>query len=492
MKIKSLFFVAFATMALASCNDDEGMSNSGSSDNPMVEKGDAYISFAMKMPTSITRANGDPNGGSMEESKVTTALALLFDGDQPTSKLVTKKELVWTGGTATFAGKASDAFKVDATATKILVIANPTEKIASRAEEGAILATVKEAFQVDDQVAHIDSLATNDKFTMSNYKLVDCASFIVKGVVGESESSVKDKAKTKPVVVPVDRLVSKVTLDLTSMTSNANATVTVEEWALNVTNKTYLLLPDTCVVGDYANVTNAAEVAKFLYTKDNNFENNFANAAAYAEQFNANNALVAVANNASLYCTENTMQATDQLYKYTTQALLKVKFLPKKDINENVITGSWFRFEGNVYNATDIKAAVADTKASATLKAAAAAFVTATTATDFAAAVDAADASTSAKVKATGIEYFHDGMSYYQVMIRHNQFNVNLMTLGRYGVVRNNWYTLSVKSISEPGLSYQKNETEIFEDATKDDVLTYISVQITVKPWTTWTQNVEL
>lgn len=487
MKIKSLFFAALATMALASCSDDEGIVNGGS-DNPIVEKGDAYISFAMKMPNSMTRANGDPNGGSEEESKVTTALALLFNGDQPASKLVTKKTLVWTGGTATFAGKASDAFKVDPTATKILVIANPTSDITNRAEEGATLATVKEAFQV----GNISSLTTNDNFTMSNYKLVDCASFIVNGKVGETEEAVKNSAKAKPVVVPVDRLVSKVTLDLASLANNPNAAVKVEGWTLNVTNKSFLLLPDTCSADELKD-GQATDFKYFLYAKDANFENKAGwTLDEYQNEFKVDNVYNATSVT-SLYCAENTMQAVDQLYNYTTQALLKVSFVPKTDAEGTTVTDSWFRFEGKAYTADNIKDAFTAAKDGSTLNTAGKAFATALgKGNDFAAALAVVDEATSAKVATTGIEYFHKGLSYYKVMIRHNQHNDKLMTLGRYGVVRNNWYTLTIKSISEPGLSYPETPTQIFNNKTKDDVLNYLSVKITVKPWTTWSQEVEL
>lgn len=490
MKIKSLFFATLATMALAGCSDDEGIVN-GNSDSSIVEKGDAYISFAMKMPVSITRAvtNGGTDAGTEEESKVTTALALLFDGDQPASKLVTKKTLVWTGE-ATFADKASEAFKVDPSATKILVIANPTTDIIARGIEGTTLGAIKEAFTVGD----ISSLTTNGKFTMSNYKLVDCTDFIVKGVTNETEDAVKAKAKAKPVVVPVDRLVAKVTLEANTKL-NDNANVTIEGWALNVTNQNFLLLPDTCSA-DELKKGHDAEFKYFLYTKDANFENSkdwtFDD---YKKEFKVDNGYIAYGpDKKDLYCAENTMQAEDQLYNYTTQVLLKVSFIPQKDVEGVEITDSWFRFEGKAYTADNIKAAFTTAKDGSKLKEAGKAFANALKEgdDDFVAALDALDEASSAKVADTGIEYFHKGYSYYKIMIRHNKFNDKLMTLGRYGVVRNNWYTLNVKSISAPGLSYPETPEQIFNDKTEDDVLNYISVEISVKPWTTWSQEVEL
>lgn len=487
MKLRSLFFTVLATTALVSCSNDDVVDPGVQ--GPDMEMGNGYMSFKLKMPKSInSRANGDLAVGTQKESKVEAALALLFDSND---KVVTAKTLSWTGLSASFADKSSDAFKVDTTATKILVVANPTDAIMKIGKVNATLATIKGALTIKN----VSELATTDKFVMSNYKLIDCKKFIVVGEVGDTENDIKQEAMDKPVEVPVDRLVAKVTLTVGS-SLNENAIVSVDGWALNVTNNKYLLLPDTCTVSDYAGVSNAAEVAKYLYTKDTNFGNSSSwDFKTYSAEYKTDNELQSLATSSSLYCTENTMQAVDQLHKYTTQAVLKVKFIPKKDVEGVALTDgdSWFRFEGRTYSAASIKAAALAAADNSALKKAAAAFVKATKATDFAAAVDAVTENTSVLVKNTGIEYFHHGYSYYQVMIRHNEYNDNIMTLGRYGVVRNNWYTLKVTSVSEAGSSYPKDpETEIFTDETKDDSPSYISVKITVKPWTTWTQNVEL
>ena len=49
------------------------------------------------------------------------------------------------------------------------------------------------------------------------------------------------------------------------------------------------------------------------------------------------------------------------------------------------------------------------------------------------------------------VRYYHESVCYYDVLIRHDQNVTEKMALGRYGVVRNNWYHLELQSVSGPG-----------------------------------------
>lgn len=49
------------------------------------------------------------------------------------------------------------------------------------------------------------------------------------------------------------------------------------------------------------------------------------------------------------------------------------------------------------------------------------------------------------------MRYYHESVCYYDVLIRHDQNVIEKMALGRYGVVRNNWYHLDLQSVSGPG-----------------------------------------
>ena len=105
------------------------------------------------------------------------------------------------------------------------------------------------------------------------------------------------------------------------------------------------------------------------------------------------------------------------------------------------------------------------------------------------------------------VSYYKGGVAYYPVMIRHfdedqtpwtaegktesypntdNKAEANW--LGRYGVLRNNWYEINVTGIKSIGSADVPDV-----DGTPDDPLeSWISVEINVLSWAKRTQNVEL
>lgn len=101
------------------------------------------------------------------------------------------------------------------------------------------------------------------------------------------------------------------------------------------------------------------------------------------------------------------------------------------------------------------------------------------------------------------IDYYKGGVCYYQAFIRHfdddeapwdtntkpDQSGDNSSKyLGRYGVLRNSWYVLNVKSITQIGDSTYPE----IPDEPIDKKEFYISVDIKIMPWAKRTQNVEL
>ena len=110
-----------------------------------------------------------------------------------------------------------------------------------------------------------------------------------------------------------------------------------------------------------------------------------------------------------------------------------------------------------------------------------------------------------AEIKAdNSIAYYKGGRSYYPVMIKHfgddstpwtaggatsyPDPNAEQNWLGRWGVLRNNWYEISVNSITEIGYP---EVPEVY--GTPDDpVESWISVEINVLSWAKRTQNADL
>lgn len=102
------------------------------------------------------------------------------------------------------------------------------------------------------------------------------------------------------------------------------------------------------------------------------------------------------------------------------------------------------------------------------------------------------------------LEYYANGDAYYPVYIRHfdetqTPWDVTYETnsiygnksdeyLGRYGVLRNNWYEINITSIKSLG---DPNVTEVTPELV-DKKESYISVEINVLSWAKRSQNVDL
>lgn len=101
-----------------------------------------------------------------------------------------------------------------------------------------------------------------------------------------------------------------------------------------------------------------------------------------------------------------------------------------------------------------------------------------------------------------GIATYKNGESYYIARIKHFGDDLtpwsagdetyggnNLKWLGRYGVLRNNWYNLTVNSISGPGYP---DVPKVKPGDSDDENYKYISVSVKILSWAKRSQNVDL
>lgn len=111
-------------------------------------------------------------------------------------------------------------------------------------------------------------------------------------------------------------------------------------------------------------------------------------------------------------------------------------------------------------------------------------------------------AATTTDPTIVGIATYKNGESYYIARIKHfgdeltpwvagndNYGGNNLNWLGRYGVLRNNWYDLTVNSISGPGYP---DVPEVKPDTPDDEDTKYINVSVKILDWAKRSQNVDL
>lgn len=107
---------------------------------------------------------------------------------------------------------------------------------------------------------------------------------------------------------------------------------------------------------------------------------------------------------------------------------------------------------------------------------------------------------------AAGISTYLNGEAYYIARIKHfgdvqtpwnegdetygdNDATQNNKYLGRYGVLRNNWYELTVNSVSGPGTP---DVPTIKPDVPDDESYKYISVSVKILSWAKRSQSVDL
>ena len=374
--------------------------------------------------------------------------------------------------------------------------------------------------------------------TAAGFMMTSDSGFVaVKPKVAASESAAdikaaQDSAKVNPVKIGVDRAVAKTKLAAFTSTADntTNGKASVDGWKLNTTNTKYF---------PYAELVTyqrgGVDVDDAKYRIDPNYtaltmkvdktdpDNPKVTGDAATEFKWLTNKTAVDWNNWTApkdieYCLENTMDAgaANQNYNNTTKMIIKAQFAPT-----GVTLGkSWFRVGGVVLTFEELNASYA--KASAADQAKYSEFLDKL--------LPAADRATKGWEGETGkttkvtlddldavpnggylaatvtegnylIEYFQNSVCYYDVNLKHDN-RVEAFLLGRWGVVRNNAYTVTINKISQPGLPYIPDPTDPDivdpsnpdpEKPTPDDKESaFISVSITVNNWTTWNQGVDL
>ena len=523
MKLDKSFLTLFVGLAMAACSNDEEMATGGQDLLPVDGKA-AYMSVVVDMPKSTgTRAPGE-NHGTADEQKVNEVFLALFDASDVCleTKTLTPAEYILNAGGNPATGTGT-AFKVPSTTAKVLAVVNPSDKFKAACVASASWSVINGAVeQTLDEVIG----ATKDNFMMinagdnanpANGALVTANVKVVDGTSIADATAAIAAAEADRSLIHVDRVVAKVSLGTNpdGVKVPAGVTCTFGNWALNVTNKS--MFP-------YAEIVMpAGGSAGADYRIDPNYEL----AGFNVSQFN----YLAVAGDGTLpadfsamtdskYCLENTMAADAQTQAQTTAAVASAVYTP----NSFTAGESWFRLLGVTYKTlADLQAVYNAAKAvtspdalqtqiitlSDQIYARMSAAATAqgkTVGADFAAItlaeLDAiANGGEYSQPDATagetvGVEYFQKGVCYYNILIRHDDAITGTMALGKYGVVRNNWYTLTINSVKQPGTPWIPDTTDPTDPEkpgeNDDDAEAYLSVSITINPWTTWSQGVDL
>ena len=225
------------------------------------------------------------------------------------------------------------------------------------------------------------------------------------------------------------------------------------------------------------------------------------------------------------YCLENTFDLANMMQGQTTRVVFKAVFTPK-----DFVTGQTFYKIGNttaIWDATKLaqqiktvafkamKITTADEQAKysvdlskgsnisgvAGLHKITADNITFTGEGESKVKPDVVDAiNEKLGLKEAGISTYLNGEAYYIARIKHfNELTPwtagtpyngdNNAFLGRYGVLRNNWYDLSVNSIS--GLGYP-DVPEVKPEMPDDENEQFINVEVKILDWAKRSQNIDL
>ena len=521
MKLDKIFVTLFVGLAMAACSNDEEVATGGN--QLPVDGKSAYMSLYLAMPKSTgTRASGEHHG-SAEEQKVNELYLALFDASDICleTKTLSATDYILNVGGADVTGYGGKAFKVPSATAKVLAVVNPSVKFKAACVASVSWSVINGA--VEQTVEEVTG-ATKDNFMMinagdnanpANGALVTANVKVVDGTTYTDATAAMAAAEGDRSVIHVDRVVAKVSLGTNpvGVTVPAGVTCTFGDWALNVTNRS--MFPYSEIVMPAGGSAGA----------DYRIDPNYALAGFNVSQFN----YLKVAADGSLptdfsamtdskYCLENTMEANAQTQAQTTAAVVSAVYTP----NSFTIGESWFRLLGVTYKTlADLQTVYTAAKSATTPDAAqqqvldlcdqfyarmsaAATAQSKTIGADFAAITIAElDAITNggeyskpAAGETVGVEYFQKGVCYYNILIRHDDAITATMAHGKYGVVRNNWYTLTINSVKQPGTAWVPDKTDPTDPENpgedNDDEEAYLSVNITINPWTTWSQGVDL
>lgn len=566
MKIKHLFGLAVIAAMTASCSSNNDLVNGGNGSSE-VENGTAYASFKINLPTtSGTRAvpDGTPdfNEGTAAEYEVKNGTILIFDAK--TDQFVTSADLgtmnPWTDvnengvTTAAIATVQLTNVSVKGTYKALVLLNNNTKDDETKKVTLPTTADTYATWSKDASKANADNYVSLNGIFMANapmYKdettepttLVD-----IKGVYASKEEAQANPATT----IYVERGLAKVTMkdfetkgySIGDGTTYAGATVKIEKWQLDVTNKS--TFPVHQIGGLSSATTGFADIWKTdrFYDKtstafkrvywgvDPNYNDakyqNLANCKTAFKMIENKDVTGAAGDANPQYCLENTFDLDNMKQGQTTRVVFKAVFTPKE------FTSSYKTFY-KIGNNTDIwsqenlkdqiRTVALNVMGITTPEEQAKYDVDLSKGTNISGKagqhlIEAANITYSGEAASsqvtddnvdkineklglsaeTGISTYLNGEAYYIARIKHfNELtpwkageaygSENEKYLGRYGVLRNNWYELSVNKVS--GLGYP-DVPEVKPTLPDDENDQYISVSVKILSWAKRSQKIDL
>lgn len=332
--------------------------------------------------------------------------------------------------------------------------------------------------------------------------------------------------------------------------ANTQSKVTFEKWALDITNKkTFAVHNIDGLSSDFSTIWNTERFTgtnqRVYWGKDPNYNNddlklkdkdadreaefNFIDATSKIDKDFTN-----TTKTNPVYCLENTFNLTNMYQGQTTRVIFKAKYIPKDD------TGDLAETDGTFYTIGNMKTILNETKLQAALEAAAKSVIPSgynvkytnlkTEGSHVITLADIKDADGKPLVAGTdysgktgtvivdeintklglkagrpeemvGINTYLEGVTYYIARVKHfgdaltkwnsgeSYSDNNKQYLGRYGMLRNNWYELQVGNVYGPGYP---GVPPVDPNQPDDENEKYLSVSVKILSWAKRSQSVDL
>lgn len=362
----------------------------------------------------------------------------------------------------------------------------------------------------------------------------------------------KAEAGTSAATVYVERGVAKMTVanpgtkTVKDKATNTPTQSTVEfnNWALDITNrKTYAVHNIDGLSTDFPTIWTTPRFigtnSRVYWGKDPNYNlnnlNNTDNETDRQAEFNFINATSKInkAFTESAYCLENTFNLANMYQGQTTRVIFKAKYTPKDGTGELADADGTFYTIGNmttILNTDKLKTAV-DAVATPVLptgytidytnfKKEGSHVITLTDVKDSTGKTLVADKDYSGKTgtlivkeindrlglkagrpeEMVGINTYLNGVTYYIARVKHfgsltpwnsgeSYGTDNVKYLGRYGMLRNNWYDLTVGNVYGPGYP---GVPPVDPNQPDDENEKYLSVSVKILSWAKRSDTVDL
>ncbi len=467
-------------------------------------KESGWVSFSVNLPTPLsdnldggpaTRAaansvangnTGDTYVGSASDKVINSMVVAIYNGgDFVTSFNIGANDVVGNS----FAG---NPLKVKARKLKegtydVLVVANPspfiTACITNRSPLDVVTGVASNQTLSDLYVNNAITMCPREVAPLVNWRIYDT----------------KAKAEHDPIAVSLERAVAKIFVSpranqTVTAPNAAGGRATVVGYELRGVNKSlyYVRRPNL------AFKTNGTATADAVLAKENVFTPEGYRYSVDPNMSRLTGAdlttqLVAGtvssnggwADNDGLFATENTVDADNQLMNQLTHVLVKLRYIPQ-GLPANTTT--WAYYKGVYMDYATLNSKLKESQQrNSTDESMNMPSGWKKTAQELVKRRMVIDKPNENSFELFGLKFFQGGVNYYVVPIRHfdDTQQPKSNAYGRYGVVRNHLYKITINSVSRVGSPMPPVPT----DEPADQTPTFISANVVVQNWSGVPQN---